>query len=83
MKTIAASIEQLNEAANEVAGAVQEQDMVAQEIARNAGAAAKGTRDVSLNISEVSTTTVKTGQDANTVLTAAAVTRRAVAFVAP
>ncbi len=72
MKTIAATITQLNEVANEVAGAVHEQDAVTQEIARNASAAAKGTRDVSSNIGEVSTTAVKTGQDANTVLTAAA-----------
>jgi hypothetical protein len=44
---------------------------VTQEIARNAGAAAKGTRDVYENISEVSNSTMKTGQVAATVLTAA------------
>jgi methyl-accepting chemotaxis protein len=71
MKTIAATIMQLDNLASDVAVAVRQQDSVSQEIARNAGAAAKGTRDVSANISEVSNTAVKTGQVANTVLTAA------------
>ena len=71
MKTIAATILQLNDLANDVASSVREQDAVTQEIARNASAAAKGTRDVSSNINEVSTTAVKAGQVANTVLTAA------------
>ncbi len=72
MKTIAATIVDLNEVANEVASAVREQDAVTQEIARNASAAAKGTQDVSSNIGEVSTTAMKAGEDANTVLMAAA-----------
>jgi methyl-accepting chemotaxis protein len=71
MKAIAATITQLNDLADDVSAAVRQQDSVTQEIARNAGAAAKGTRDVSANISEVSTAAVKTGQVANTVLTAA------------
>jgi methyl-accepting chemotaxis protein len=71
MKTIAATIMQLDNLANDVAVAVRQQDSVAQEIARNAGAAAQGTRDVSANISEVSSSAVKTGKVANTVLTAA------------
>jgi len=71
MKAIAATIMQLDDLANDVAVAVRQQDAVTQEIARNAGAAAKGTRDVSANISEVSSTAVKTGQVANTVLNAA------------
>jgi methyl-accepting chemotaxis protein len=71
MKTIAATILQLNELANDIAAAVRQQDSVTQEIARNADAAAKGTRDVSSNISEVSNNAVKTGQAAKTVLTAA------------
>ncbi len=71
MKTIAATITQLDDLANDVAVAVRQQDSVTREIARNAGAAAKGTRDVSANISEVSSTAVKTGKVANTVLTAA------------
>jgi len=40
--------------------------------AAESGAAAKGTRDVSENITEVSTSAIKTGQIASTVLTAAA-----------
>jgi methyl-accepting chemotaxis protein len=51
---------------------MRQQDAVTQEIARNAGAAAKGTRDVSENITEVSNSAIKTGQIASTVLTAAA-----------
>ena len=50
---------------------MRQQDAVTQEIARNAGAAAKGTRDVSEN-TEVSNSAVKTAQVASTVLTASA-----------
>jgi len=71
MKTIAATIIELSDLANDVAGAVRQQDSVTQEIARNANAAARGNRHVSANISEVSNTAVKTGQVANTVLAAA------------
>jgi methyl-accepting chemotaxis protein len=72
IKKIAATIEQLSEVANDVAVAMRQQDSVTQEIARNAGAAAKGTRDVSENITDVSNNAVRTGQVASTVLTAAA-----------
>jgi methyl-accepting chemotaxis protein len=51
---------------------MRQQDAVTQEIARNAGAAAKGTRDVSENITEVSNSAIKTGEIASTVLRAAA-----------
>jgi methyl-accepting chemotaxis protein len=71
MKTIAATIIQLDDLANDVAAAVRQQDSVAQEIARNADAAAKGTRDVSANVSEVSSSAVRAGKVANTVLTSA------------
>ena len=71
MKTITATITQLDDLANDVAVAVRQQDSVAQEIARNANAAAKGTRDVSANVSEVSSSAVRTGQVAKVVLTAA------------
>jgi len=71
IKKIAATIEQLSEVANDVAVGMRQQDAVTQEIARNAGAAAKGTRDVSENITEVSNSAMKTGQVAATVLTAA------------
>ena len=72
IKKIAATIEQLSEVANDVAVGMRQQDAVTQEIARNAGAAAKGTRDVSQNITDVSNSAIKTGQIASTVLTAAA-----------
>ncbi len=72
IKKIAATIEQLSDVANDVAVAMRQQDAVTQEIARNAGAAAKGTRDVSENVTEVSNSAVKTGQVASTVLTASA-----------
>jgi methyl-accepting chemotaxis protein len=72
IKKIAATIGQLSDVANDVAVAMRQQDSVTQEIARNAGAAAKGTRDVAEHISEVSNSAVKTGKVASTVLTAAA-----------
>jgi methyl-accepting chemotaxis protein len=71
MKAIAATIAQLDELSNDVAVAVRQQDAVAQEIARNANAAAKGTRNVSANVSEVSSSAIRTGQVANTVLASA------------
>jgi methyl-accepting chemotaxis protein len=71
IKGIAETITQLDDLANDVAVAVRQQDSVAQEIARNANAAAKGTRDVSANVSEVSSSATKTGQVANTVLASA------------
>jgi len=72
IKKIATTIEQLSEVANDVSVGMRQQDAVTQEIARNAGAAAKGTRDVSQNITDVSNSAIKTGQIASTVLTAAA-----------
>lgn len=71
IKKITTTIKQLSDVANDVSVAMRQQDSVTQEIARNAGAAAKGTRDVSENISEVSNSAVKTGEVASTVLTAA------------
>ena len=63
IKKIAATIQQLSDVAHDVAVAMRQQDLVTQEIARNAGAAAKGTRDVSeKHITEVSNSAVKTGQ---------------------
>jgi methyl-accepting chemotaxis protein len=72
IKKIATTIEQLSEVANDVAVGMRQQDAVTQEIARNAGAAAKGTRDVAENITQVSNSAIKTGQVASTVLSAAA-----------
>ena len=71
MERIAATILQLNGIANEVACAMHQQDTVTREIAESSAAAAQGTREVSLHINEVSTTASKTGEVANTVLTAA------------
>jgi methyl-accepting chemotaxis protein len=56
MKAVAATILQLDNLANDVAVAVRQQDTVTREIARNASGAAKGARDVSANITEVSST---------------------------
>ena len=72
MKAIAATILRLDDLANDVAAAVRQQGTVTQEIARNASAAAKGARDVSANVAEVSNTAVRTGEVAGTVFTAAA-----------
>jgi methyl-accepting chemotaxis protein len=72
IRKIATTIAQLSEVASDVAVAMRQQDSVTQEIARNAGAAAKGTQDVSGNVAEVSNSAVKTGKVAATVLTAAA-----------
>lgn len=71
MKAIVETIVNLSGLANDVAGAVRQQDSVTREIARNATAAAKGNRDVSENIGKVSNTAVRTGQVANAVLSAA------------
>jgi methyl-accepting chemotaxis protein len=71
MKAIATTILRLDDLANDVAAAVRQQGTVTQEIARNASAAAKGARDVSANIAEVSSTAIKTGEVAGTVSTAA------------
>jgi methyl-accepting chemotaxis protein len=71
MKTIGATIMQVDNLASEVAGRVRHQGFLTQGIARSAGAAAKGTRDVSANIGEVSNTAVKTGRVAKTVIAAA------------
>jgi methyl-accepting chemotaxis protein len=71
MKTIAGTITKLDDIANVVAAAVREQGTVTQDIARNAGAAAAGTCDVSANIGQVSQAATETGEVANAVLGAA------------
>lgn len=70
MKTIAGTIKQLDENATEISVAVQEQDAVSKEIARNANLAAERTREVSANVAQVSDAAAKTGQVANAVLNA-------------
>jgi methyl-accepting chemotaxis protein len=71
MKTIAKTITRLDEIAGVVAAAVEQQGSVAQEIAQAAGAAADGTRHVSVNISQVSRGATETGKVADIVLSAA------------
>jgi methyl-accepting chemotaxis protein len=70
MKAITGTIGQLDENANEISVAVQQQDAVSKEIARSASAAAERTRAVSASVVQVSDAAVKTGEVANAVLAA-------------
>ena len=70
MKSIAGTIGQLDENANEISVAVQQQDAVSKEIARSANVAAERTREVSASVIQVSDAAAKTGEVANAVLTA-------------
>ena len=62
MKAIAGTIGQLDENANEISVAVQQQDAVSKEIARSANAAAERTREVSASVVQVSDAAAKTGR---------------------
>jgi methyl-accepting chemotaxis protein len=70
MKSIAETIGQLDENANDISVAVQQQDAVSKEIARSASAAAERTREVSASVAQVSDAATKAGQIANAVLDA-------------
>jgi methyl-accepting chemotaxis protein len=70
MRAIAGTIGRLDENANEISIAVQQQDSVSKEIARSANAAAERTREVSTSIAQVSDAASKTGQVAKAVLDA-------------
>ncbi len=70
MKAIAGTIGQLDENANEISVAVQQQDAVSKEIARSANTAAERTREVSASIVQVSDAATKTGEVADAVLNA-------------
>ncbi|HEY2528371.1 MAG TPA: methyl-accepting chemotaxis protein [Xanthobacteraceae bacterium] len=70
MNTIAGIIGQIDENANEISVAVQQQDVVSKEIARSANAAAERTREVSASVAQVSDAAIKTGQVAAAVLNA-------------
>jgi methyl-accepting chemotaxis protein len=70
MQAIAGTIGQLDENANEISVAVQQQDAVSKEIAKSAGAAAERTREVSASVAQVSDAASKTGQVAQAVLDA-------------
>jgi methyl-accepting chemotaxis protein len=70
MKTIAETIAQLDENSTGISVAVQQQDAVSKEIARNANAAAVRAREVSANLAHVSDSAAKAGELANAVLNA-------------
>jgi methyl-accepting chemotaxis protein len=70
MKAIAGTIGQLDENATDISVAVQQQDAVSKEIARNANAAAGRTREVSASVALVSDAAAKTGEVAEAVLNA-------------
>lgn len=70
MEAIAGTIGQLDENANDISAAVQQQDAVSKEIARSANAAAERTREVSASVVQVSDAASKTGQVAKAVLNA-------------
>jgi methyl-accepting chemotaxis protein len=68
---IGTTIGRVNEIANSIAAAVEEQGAATQEIARNVQEAARGTSEVSANISGVAQAASKTGTSAGEVLDAA------------
>ncbi len=70
-KTVSSTIGRLDSIANDVAAAVEQQGVVTQNIAYNAGAAAQGTQQVAKNITQVSQVASETDRVANTVLHAA------------
>ena len=70
MKSIAGTIGRLDENANEISVAVQQQDAVSKEIARSANTAAERTREMSASVVQVSDAAAKTVQVANAVLNA-------------
>ncbi|GEO36080.1 chemotaxis protein [Skermanella aerolata] len=68
---IGKTISSIHEIATSIAGAVEEQNAVTHEIARNVQQAAQGTQEVSANLSEVSQAATQTGAAAGQVLGAA------------
>jgi methyl-accepting chemotaxis protein len=70
MKSIVGTIAQLDKAAIEISGAVQQQDAVSKEIARSAHVAAERTREVSTSVARVSEAAANTRRVANSVLSA-------------
>jgi methyl-accepting chemotaxis protein len=70
MRAIAGTIARLDQNANEISIAVQQQDAVSAEIAKSASAAAERTREVSASVAQVSDAASKTGQVAKAVLDA-------------
>ncbi len=70
MRSIAGTIGQLDENANAISIAVEQQDAVSKEIARSANGAAERTREVSASVVQVSDAATKTSRVANAVLNA-------------
>lgn len=68
---IATVITQINDFANTIASAVEEQSATTNEIARNASEAAKGSTEISKNIANVSQAAKNTTEGANNTLNAA------------
>ncbi len=68
IRSISATITEINEIATAIASAVEEQGAATQEIARNVQQASQGTGEVSSNISGVSQAAVTTGQAATKVI---------------
>ena len=71
IRTIAETVEQINEIAGNISAAVEEQGAATQEIARNVQQASAGTKQVAGNVTAVSKTAAETGTSANEVLEAA------------
>jgi methyl-accepting chemotaxis protein len=69
--SIGSTIGRINEIASAIAAAVEEQDATTRDIARNAQEAAKGTRDVSNHVSDVTAEASETGHSADMVLDSA------------
>ena len=70
MGAIAETIGQLNKNASDISVAVDQQDAVSKEIARNANAAAERTREASASVVQLSEAASKTGRIAEVVLDA-------------
>ena len=70
MEGVAGTISELDENANDISAAVQQQDAFSKEIARSANAAADSTREVSTRVVQVSEAASKTAQVAKAVLDA-------------
>ncbi len=71
IKSIAETVEQINEIAGSISAAVEQQGAATQEIARNVQQASAGTQEVSGNIDAVTKTAGQTGSSAGEVLGAA------------
>jgi methyl-accepting chemotaxis protein len=71
IQTISGTIGEINSISAAIASAVEEQNATTAAIARNADQAARGSREVSLNIGSVSKTAADAGAAASDILQAA------------